>query len=86
MSSQPTPPTTPGPSPAGGSAAGAPGSSAVRVTVKPNGPYLVQGLVSVCDVAGTVIREGQMIALCRCGQSATKPFCDGTHNRVSWRA
>jgi uncharacterized Fe-S cluster protein YjdI len=71
MSTTPTPPATP---------------SGVTVTVKPNGPYLVQGGAKVCDVAGTVIKEGAVLALCRCGQSGGKPFCDGTHGRVGWRS
>lgn len=57
----------------------------VKVVVKPNGPYLVQGPVAVCDVAGVVLKEGTLLALCRCGQSSSKPFCDGTHGRVGWR-
>lgn len=73
MSTAPTPPPTPAP-------------AAVKVTVKTNGPYLVQGGVQVCDVDGKVLKEGTSVALCRCGQSAAKPFCDGTHGRVGWRA
>lgn len=71
---------TPTPSPA------APSGSAVKVVVKPNGPYLVQGGACVTDVDGKVLKEGPMLALCRCGQSAGKPFCDGTHGRVGWRS
>jgi hypothetical protein len=74
--------------PAGGPPpnAQAPAPSGVKVVVKPNGPYLVQGNVQVCDVAGTVIKEGVVFALCRCGQSASKPFCDGSHGRLGWRS
>jgi len=75
-----TNPTPPAPSPAPTPSAG------VKVTVKLNGPYLVQGPVSITDPAGTVIKEGPVFALCRCGQSSSKPFCDGTHGRVGWRA
>lgn len=64
----------------------APAPGAVTVTVKPNGPYLVQGGAKVVDPTGTLIKEGPVLALCRCGQSASKPFCDGTHGRVGWRA
>jgi uncharacterized Fe-S cluster protein YjdI len=82
-----SPSPSPAPSPAPGGQGAAPGVPAgVRVTVKPNGPYLVQGPSTVCDVAGTVIKEGTMFALCRCGQSGAKPFCDGTHGRVGWRS
>ena len=60
--------------------------SGVTVTVKPNGPYLVQGGARVCDITGATLKEGPVLALCRCGQSAAKPFCDGTHGRVGWRS
>jgi uncharacterized Fe-S cluster protein YjdI len=71
-----------GPSPS----ASAPAPSGVKVVVKPNGPYLVQGPVQVVDPAGTVIKEGAVFALCRCGNSTTKPFCDGSHGRLGWRS
>src|SRR5262245_60716927 len=64
----------------------APAPAGVRVIVKPNGPYLVQGPVQICEPSGTVIKEGAVFALCRCGQSSTKPFCDATHARVGWRS
>lgn len=56
----------------------------VVIRVKPNGPLLVDGPVTIQDSSGQPIpipapkRPGP-IKLCRCGQSATKPFCDGTH-------
>lgn len=73
MSTNPTPP-----------ASGAP--AGVKVVVKPNGPLLVQGGACVTDPDGKVLKEGPMLALCRCGQSGAKPFCDGTHGRVGWRS
>ncbi len=76
MSADPSSTPTPAPAPPPG----------VKVVVKPNGPYLVQGGATVCDPDGKVIKEGAMLALCRCGQSGAKPFCDGTHGRVGWRA
>jgi uncharacterized Fe-S cluster protein YjdI len=44
-----------------------------------NGPLLVSGNVRILDSDGTVVFEGEKVALCRCGGSANKPFCDGTH-------
>jgi CDGSH-type Zn-finger protein len=44
-----------------------------------NGPYLVQGRITVLDAEGNPYEVGNTIALCRCGNSGTKPFCDGTH-------
>ena len=52
----------------------------VNIKIRENGPYLVRGAVALVDHDGNeVVYEGEVIALCRCGQSATKPFCDATH-------
>ncbi len=52
----------------------------VTIKVRENGPLLVRGPVEVTDHEGRKLRvEGDNIAFCRCGQSARKPFCDGTH-------
>ena len=58
------------------------------VTIIPteNGPYEVNGEVRIVAPDGTVIRETGKAYLCRCGQSANKPFCDGTHRKVDWVA
>lgn len=53
-------------------------------SIRPNGPYVFTGEVIVCDAGGHVLREDAQVALCRCGQSANKPFCDGSHNRVGF--
>jgi CDGSH-type Zn-finger protein len=59
-----------------------------RIQASPNGPYLVRGPVTVVDAAGGdhEIAEGKNVALCRCGGSTTKPFCDGTHSRIGFQA
>jgi CDGSH-type Zn-finger protein len=51
-----------------------------------NGPYLVQGRITVLDAEGNPYEVGNTIALCRCGNSSTKPFCDGTHEKTSFAA
>jgi CDGSH-type Zn-finger protein len=70
----------------------------MKITVTKNGPYLVEGAVPmarqsiVADAAGDSRewQEGESFetrdscALCRCGQSATKPYCDGSHVRVGF--
>jgi CDGSH-type Zn-finger protein len=57
------------------------------ITVLDNGPYLVKGPVLLLDAEGNEFRaERSTIALCRCGGSMTKPFCDGTHSRAGFRA
>ena len=44
-----------------------------------NGPLLLSGGVRILDADGTLLYEGERAALCRCGGSGNKPFCDGTH-------
>ena len=52
-----------------------------------NGPYLVRGPAVVTDADGNQFPiERKTIALCRCGGSTTKPFCDGTHSKAGFRA
>ena len=53
----------------------------VEIKVRDNGPYKVTGPVRVIDADGGVfeVEEGRPIALCRCGLSRTKPFCDASH-------
>lgn len=66
----------------------------VKITVRPNGPYLVEdpeGLIELVDKDGATyqppVRPGKTgIALCRCGGSVNKPFCDGTHSRIGFQA
>jgi uncharacterized Fe-S cluster protein YjdI len=51
-----------------------------------DGPLLLSGGVRVVAADGTVLYEGDRAALCRCGQSGNKPFCDGTHKTVGFKA
>ena len=62
--------------------------SEVIVRAIPNGPYLVEGSIQLYDGAGAKVpTEGRAkIALCRCGASSTKPFCDGSHSRIGFQA
>ena len=58
-----------------------------KMTAHDNGPYLVKGPVVVVDAEGNEFpSERETIALCRCGGSTTKPFCDGTHSKVGFQA
>ena len=50
-----------------------------EVRASANGPLLVSGGVRIVDAEGDVLYEGEKAALCRCGGSSNKPFCDGTH-------
>ena len=58
-----------------------------KITVLDNGPYLVKGPVLLLDAEGNEFRaERATVALCRCGGSMTKLFCDGTHTKAGFRA
>ena len=58
----------------------------VTVTPLPNGPYLILGPITLIDAEGRPFSvEGEKVALCRCGASSTKPFCDGTHAQIGFR-
>ena len=50
---------------------------------KENGPYIIKGLRNLSDESGAVATKGT-IALCRCGRSTNKPFCDGTHSKIGF--
>ena len=54
-------------------------SNGPSITCKPNGPYIVKGLTSFTISNGESITTKETMALCRCGGSSNKPFCDGTH-------
>jgi CDGSH-type Zn-finger protein len=60
----------------------------VTITARANGPYKVEGPVRILDADGNefVLPAGSAIALCRCGHSRTKPFCDKSHRRVGFVA
>ena len=52
---------------------------------KINGPYLVKNLQSLSNSKGDdILPETETIALCRCGKSTNKPFCDGTHSKIDF--
>jgi CDGSH iron-sulfur domain-containing protein 3 len=58
-----------------------------KITVLDNGPYSVKGPVLLLDAEGNEFRvERSTVALCRCGGSMTKPFCDGTHSKAGFQA
>jgi CDGSH-type Zn-finger protein len=62
-------------------------SDGARITPYRDGPLLVRGPFTLTDQDGTEIEvHNRTIALCRCGRSRRKPFCDGTHKAVGWRA
>jgi CDGSH-type Zn-finger protein len=61
----------------------------VEIKARHNGPYKVTGPVRLIDADGNEYdlgEVGDVIALCRCGGSTTKPFCDGTHSKKGFEA
>ena len=59
----------------------------VRIKVRLNGPYLVQGPAVLQDADGNEFElPAEAFALCRCGGSNNKPFCDGTHQKIGFQA
>ncbi|HWD08263.1 MAG TPA: CDGSH iron-sulfur domain-containing protein [Actinomycetota bacterium] len=57
---------------------------AERILVSTNGPYLVTNPTRMCDYLGQELPVCPLLALCRCGESAIKPLCDGSHARVGF--
>jgi uncharacterized Fe-S cluster protein YjdI len=57
-----------------------------EMTVQPrrNGPLFLRGKIRMEDARGNVTREATRVALCRCGSSDNKPYCDGMHLRIGF--
>jgi CDGSH-type Zn-finger protein len=58
------------------------------IKVIPNGPYRVTGPTKITDPQGNeiAIEAERAVSLCRCGSSANKPYCDGTHGRIGFQS
>jgi CDGSH-type Zn-finger protein len=60
---------------------------AARIVPYEDGPLLVRGNFEIMTPDGEPIDAGRKtVALCRCGKSAVKPFCDGTHKVIGFKA
>jgi CDGSH-type Zn-finger protein len=58
----------------------------VVITAYPDGPYLVRGAYKIVDANGNDIElTRRTVALCRCGRSNQKPWCDGSHKSFNFR-
>jgi len=62
-----------------------PSPTTVEISPQPNGPLVVRGPITVVRPDGEV-EHVTRAAFCRCGQSANKPFCDGSHREAGFRA
>jgi len=60
--------------------------AATKITVNTNGSIKVEGDFEICDPTGQSfgLAGRTAISLCRCGHSANKPFCDGSHKTVGF--
>jgi len=58
----------------------------VTIDIIKNGPYIVKGEVLLKDSEGNSYPAEKRMALCRCGASTEKPFCDGTHSKIGFEA
>ena len=62
---------------------------AVTIRLRDDGPLVIQGAVRVIDADGrefVLPSDKPLLALCRCGQSGNKPFCDGSHKHCGFVA
>ena len=57
-----------------------------KIEIMKNGPLIVTGDVELKDAEGNAYPAKQRMALCRCGASTTKPFCDGAHSKIGFQA
>lgn len=59
-----------------------------KILVNDNGPLRLEGDFTICDASGRPfgLAGRTVISLCRCGQSANKPFCDGQHARTGFQS
>ena len=61
----------------------------ITIRLRDNGPLVIDGPVRVIDAEGnefTLPTEKPLLALCRCGHSQRKPFCDGSHKGCNFLA
>lgn len=56
----------------------------LSITLRPNGPLLLRGNMEIMTGTGRTINRTQNTALCRCGASKNKPYCDGTHREIDF--
>lgn len=58
-----------------------------EITAYPDGPYLLRGPYRIVDAAGNELAvTRRTVALCRCGRSSLKPWCDSSHKTFDFRA
>jgi CDGSH-type Zn-finger protein/uncharacterized Fe-S cluster protein YjdI len=58
----------------------------LSVAAAPDGPLLIKGNVMIKTSSGRIAWQGKQVALCRCGASENKPFCDGKHKDIGFKS
>lgn len=58
----------------------------VKIQATKHGPLVVSGDVEILDSDGQLMQAGKQVALCRCGHSNNKPFCDGMHRKSGFQS
>ncbi|MGI9050389.1 MAG: CDGSH iron-sulfur domain-containing protein [Rubrobacteraceae bacterium] len=61
------------------------GGGKLEIKLTPNGPLFLKGEFEIRDAKDVTARRESKAALCRCGHSGNKPFCDGSHGGIGWR-
>lgn len=61
-------------------------SQITEIELLTNGPLLIKGTIEIKDAEGNSTEKEGVTALCRCGASGNKPFCDGTHSKIGFKA
>jgi hypothetical protein len=61
------------------------GGARVSIEAQPDGPLYVRGPTVVTDHEDALLTGEPRIALCRCGASENKPYCDNSHRHIGWR-
>ena len=59
-------------------------SDKTTIQCAPDGPLLIRGLQKLVGIDGAELPMGKSVALCRCGASENKPFCDGAHAAIGF--
>ncbi|MEZ4804316.1 MAG: (4Fe-4S)-binding protein [Bacteroidia bacterium] len=60
-------------------------TTSTQIDVTENGPLIVHGNITIQNQNGEKVQKQNITALCRCGGSANKPYCDGTHNKIDFK-
>lgn len=61
-------------------------SDKAKIEEREDGPLMVRGLTSLTDADGNAVDCKPVMALCRCGKSGNKPFCDGSHKDAGFKS